>query len=68
MRESDYDQLFRQLCYLKMNAPCCNGSCVGHQVCEYGVSGCYGGECAIDIVREVAEQKYEQLCKDGENK
>lgn len=55
--EQDYDHLFRQLCKLKTEAPCHNGICVGYQQCEYG---CYGGECAIDVVRTEAEFKYNE--------
>lgn len=60
MKESDYDQLFRQLCNLMMEAPCHNGGCVGSQRCEYGINGCYGEECAIEVVQKVAEQKYRE--------
>ena len=58
MTENDYDQLFRQLCNLKKEAPCHNGYCVGYQNCEYGINGCYGEECAIDAVRLEAERMY----------
>lgn len=60
MTKDDYDQLFRQLCNLKNEAPCMNGGCVGVQMCEYGISGCSGSECAIDTVREVAESFYDK--------
>ena len=63
MRENDYEQVFRQLCNLQIEAPCHNGACVGHQNCEYGIYGCYGDECAIDVVRKEAERRYdEDLC------
>ena len=58
MTENDYDQLFRQLCRLKTEAPCHNGYCVGCQNCEYGINGCYGEKCAIDVVREGAKSRY----------
>ena len=58
MIESDYDHLFMQLCNLKKEAPCHNGSCVGCQNCEYGINGCYCDKCAIDVVREEAERRY----------
>lgn len=60
MTDKDYDQLFRQLCKLKIEAPCHNCACVGHQQCEYGVNGCYGEECAIDVVREEAVRRYKE--------
>ena len=63
MTENDYDQLFRQLCNLMMEAPCHNGACVGAQRCEYGINGCYGEECAIEVVRNVAEQRYYEMRK-----
>lgn len=59
--ENDYDQLFRQMCNLKTEAPCCNGVCVGHQQCEYGINGCYGDECAIEIVVDEANRRYNTL-------
>lgn len=61
MTEQDYDHLFRQLCNLKTEAPCHNGACVGYQQCEYG---CYGGECAIDVVRAEAELRYNESVKE----
>lgn len=63
MTENDYDQLFRQLCNLMMEAQCHNGACVGAQRCEYGINGCYGEECAIEVVRNVAEQGYYEMRK-----
>lgn len=54
MTENDYDNLFRQLCKLRTEAPCHNGACVGHQQCEYGIND----ECAIDVVRKEAESRY----------
>lgn len=63
MTENDYDHLFRQLCKLQIEAPCYNGHCVGHQQCEYGISGCYGEECAIEVVREVALHNYKKDIK-----
>lgn len=60
MTEKDYDQLFRQLNKLMMEAPCHNKACVGAQCCDYGINGCYGEECAIEVVRNVAEQKYRE--------
>lgn len=65
MRENDYDQLFRQLCNLKIDAPCHNGICIGHQLCEYGSSGKFGNGCAIDIVRNVAACIYDERLKQG---
>lgn len=58
MTESDYDQLFKQLSNLLLEAPCHNGACVGYQNCEYSINGCYGDKCAIDIVRREAERRY----------
>lgn len=58
MTKNDYDQLFRQLCNLMKEAPCNNRACVGAQMCDYGINGCYGEECAIEVVQKVAEQKY----------
>ena len=60
MTENDYDQLFRQLNKLMMEAPCHNKGCVGSQCCDYGINGCYGEECAIEVVQKVAEQKYRE--------
>lgn len=65
MNENEYDQLFRLLCKLQTEAPCHNGGCVGTQVCDYGINGCYGNECAIEVVRKEAETKY-MRDKDGE--
>lgn len=65
MTEKDYDHLFRQLCNLQIEAPCHNGACVGHQQCEYGINGCYGSECAIDVVRAEAERRYKDNLKQG---
>ena len=61
MTENEYDNLFRLLCKLKMEAPCMNGGCPSTQVCDYGFSGCYGDDCAIDIVRQEAESRYYDL-------
>ena len=61
MTEDYYDQLFRQLCNLKKEAPCHNGACVGHQQCEYGVNGCYRDECAIDVVTTEAYRRFYNL-------
>jgi hypothetical protein len=60
MTENDYNNLFIQLDNLMKNAPCHNGilPCVGSQICEYGINGCYGEECAIEVVYSVASQKY----------
>lgn len=63
MTEKDYDQLFRQLCNLMIEAPCHNRGCVGFQQCEYGINGCYGEECAIEVVQNVAEQRYYEMRK-----
>lgn len=65
MTEKDYDQLFRQLSHLQIEAPCHNGACVGYQQCEYGIDGCYGSVCAIDIVRVEAQDRYCELIKQG---
>lgn len=65
MKEKDYDHLFRQLCNLMQEAPCHNAACVGHQQCEYGIDGCYGSECAIDVVRKEAERRYNEDLKQG---
>ena len=61
MTENDYDILFRQLYNLMNEAPCHNKACVGHQNCEYGINGCYGEECAIEVVQEAAAQKYYEV-------
>ena len=61
MTENDYDHLFRQLCNLMTEAPCHNTICVGHQNCEYGINGCYGEECAIEVVQEIAARKYYKM-------
>ena len=61
MTENDYDHLFRQLNKLMMEAPCHNAVCVGHQNCEYGINGCYGEECAIEVVQEIATRKYYEM-------
>lgn len=58
MTENDYNNLFIQLNNLMDNAPCHNGACVGSQNCDYGINGCYGQECAIEVVQSVASQKY----------
>ena len=60
MTNKDYDQLFRQLCNLRIEAPCHNMACVGHQQCEYGINGCYGSECAIEIVVSEAARRYNE--------
>lgn len=65
MTEKDYDQLFRQLSHLQIEAPCHNGACVGYQQCEYGIDGCYGSACAIDIVRAEARHRYNESLKQG---
>lgn len=54
MTRNEYDQLYRLLNKLQTEAPCHNRACVGHMNCEYGVNGCYGEECAIKVVQEVA--------------
>ena len=51
-------------CNLQIEAPCHNGSCVGYMNCNYGVNGCYGGECTIEIVREEANRKYMEMVKE----
>ena len=61
MTENDYDNLFRQLGNLMMEAPCHNRACLGSQNCEYGINGCYGEECAIEVVRNVAIQEYYKM-------
>lgn len=52
MIKINYDKLYTALDYLTQEAPCEGGSCVGYQNCEYGVNGCYGSQCAIEIVQE----------------
>ena len=61
MTENDYDQLFRQLSNLMTEAPCHNRGCVGSQRCDFGINGCYGEECAIEVVQKVAEQNYYEM-------
>lgn len=63
MTGKDYDQLFRLLCKLQIEASCHNRACVGYQQCEYGIHGCYGGECAIEIVRTEVERRYDEYLK-----
>ena len=63
MTENDYDQLFRQLCKLQTEAPCHNGICIGYQLCEYGINGCYEEDCAIEVVRKKAEYRYNEMAK-----
>lgn len=58
MTKKDYDQFFRQLSNLLLEAPCHNRACAGYQNCEYSINGCYGDECAIDVVRREAERRY----------
>ena len=50
MTENGYDELFRQLCNLQIEAPCHNGTCIGYMDCNYGINGCYGEECAINVL------------------
>ncbi|MDD6827972.1 MAG: hypothetical protein PUE12_18035 [Oscillospiraceae bacterium] len=64
MTKNEYDQLFRLLCQLQIEAPCHNRACVGYQQCEYGINGCYGEECAIEVVREVAYSKETRSAND----
>ena len=64
MTEKGYDELFRQLCNLQIEAPCHNGTCIGYMDCNYGINGCYGEECAIDVVREEANRKYMEMFKE----
>lgn len=61
MTENDYDQLFRQLSHLMTEAPCHNRGCVGSQRCDFGIYGCYGDECAIEVVQKIAEQNYYEM-------
>lgn len=49
--EEKYTQLCIELDKLINEAPCKGGACVGYQNCEYGVNGCYGSACAIEIVQ-----------------
>jgi len=64
MTKLDYDQLFRQLNNLMLEAPCHNRACVGSQNCSYGVNGCYGEECAIETVSSETLYRYQQQFKD----
>ena len=64
MTDIDYANLIRQLENLMKEAPCHDGACVGHQNCDYGVNGCYGEECAIEIVSNVAYSAYEKMIKE----
>ena len=50
MTENGYDELFRQLCNLQIEAPCHNGTCISYMDCNYGINGCYGEECAINVL------------------
>lgn len=61
MTRNEYDQLYRLLSKLQTEAPCHNRACVGYQQCEYGINGCYGEECAIEVVREVASNNYYEV-------
>lgn len=65
MTKNEYDQLYRLLCKLQEEAPCHNMTCVGHMNCEYGVNGCYGEECAIEIVQKVASMMEWQEHEEG---
>ena len=67
MLECDYDQLFILLDKLQTEAPCHNKGCIGEQCCDYGIFGCYGDECAIEVVRKETEYKY-MFNKGGKNK
>lgn len=65
MTKTEYDQLYRLLCQLHTEAPCHNKFCVGYMNCEYGVNGCYGEECAIDVVQKVASMMEWQGHEEG---
>ena len=59
MTKQDYDQIMRLLSKLRTEAPCHNRVCVGHMNCDYGINGCYGEGCAIDIIMtEVSQYMY----------
>ena len=64
MTEKGYDELFRQLCNLQIEAPCHNGTCISYMDCNYGINGCYDEECAIDVAREEANRKYMEMFKE----
>ena len=64
MTDIDYANLIKQLNNLMREAPCHDGACVGSQSCEYGVNGCYGDECAIEIVSNTAYAAYEKMIKE----
>lgn len=57
MEKQKVDLLYSLLSELQGHAPCNGKSCVGYQNCEYGINGCYGGECAIEVVTQ--GMKYE---------
>lgn len=65
MIKDEYDQLYRLLNKLQIEAPCHNRGCVGYMNCEYGVNGCYGEECAIDVVQKVASMMEWQGHEEG---
>lgn len=59
MTKQDCDQILHLLDKLLTEAPCHNQACVGHMNCNYGVNGCYGEECAIDVIMtEVSQYMY----------
>lgn len=59
MTKQDCDQILRLMSKLRTEAPCYNKRCVGHINCDYGINGCYGEDCAIDvIVTEVSQYMY----------
>lgn len=65
MTKNEYYQLYKLLNKLQTEAPCHNGVCVGYMNCEYGVNGCYGEECAIEVVQKVADMMEWQEHKEG---
>lgn len=64
MTQNECDQLFRLLCQLQEEAPCHNMACIGHMNCEYGVNGCYGEECAIEVVLGAVYSKETRIAND----
>lgn len=59
-----YDELFRQLCNLKIAAPCHNddNSCKAFG-CKYCIWAIPEWTCAINIVRNEAERSYKEYMK-----
>ena len=60
MTRKEYLQLFELLDKLQAEAPCCNFRCVGAQQCAYGINGCYGEKCALEVVYKEAGYRFDR--------